>query len=166
MEALLVIDVQKGLVQQGDFANEISRINGLIQQYDKEKKLIVFMKHTDEDPESTLYIDGDGVNLEDSLLREEDYIIEKNTPSSFFKTNLAEVLQRHNINHVTITGFNTEYCCLFTGIAAYDRGYQVTFNEGATATVNNEDTYEMAGLDIKDFVGTVLACSGVIQVKE
>lgn len=53
---------------------------------------------------------------------------------------------------------------MFTAIAAYDRGYKVTFIENATGTVNNADTYEMEGLDIRDFVGTVLHWSDVIEV--
>ena len=47
-----------------------------------------------------------------------------------------------------ICGFNTEYCGLFNAIG----------------TVNNADTYEMPGLDINDFVSTVLHWSGVIDV--
>lgn len=53
---------------------------------------------------------------------------------------------------------------MFTAISAFDRGYRVTFIEDATGTVNTEDTYEMKGLDIKDFVGTALHWSNVIEV--
>ena len=68
------------------------------------------------------------------------------------------------MDHVFITGFNTEFCCQFTAIAAYDRGYQVTFIENATGTVNDENVYEMSRLNIRDFVGTVLHWSNVIEV--
>ena len=68
------------------------------------------------------------------------------------------------MDHVFITGFNTEFCCQFTAIAAFYRGYQVTFIKNATGTVNDEDVYEMPGLDIRDFVGTVLHWSNVIEV--
>lgn len=91
-------------------------------------------------------------------------MIEKTTPSAFFKTNLQERLQSLGVNHVFVTGFNTEYCPQFTAIAAYDRGYEVTFIEDATATVNNDQTYEFPGLDIRDFVGSVLNWSNVIEV--
>ena len=50
------------------------------------------------------------------------------------------------------------------GQISYDRGYKVTFIEDATGTVNNEETYEMPGLDIRDFVGTALHWSNVIEV--
>ncbi len=53
---------------------------------------------------------------------------------------------------------------MFTAISAFDRGFKVTFIEDATGTVNNDETYEMKGLDIKDFVGTVLHWSDLIEV--
>jgi nicotinamidase-related amidase len=93
-----------------------------------------------------------------------DYEIEKRTPSAFYGTNLAELLQELHVEKLVITGFNTEFCCLFTSISAYDRGYKVTFIEDATGTVNNDKTYEMPGLDIKDFIGTVLHWSEVMEV--
>lgn len=36
--------------------------------------------------------------------------------------------------------------------------------EDATGTVNDEEAYEMKGLDVRDFVGTVLHWSNVIEV--
>ena len=93
-----------------------------------------------------------------------DIIIEKKTPSAFFQTELSDKLEQLGVDHLFITGFNTEFCCQFTAIAAYDRGYRVTFIEDATGTVNDEATYEMKGLDVKDFVGTVLHWSNVIEV--
>lgn len=58
------------------------------------------------------------------------------------------------------TGFNTEFCCLFTAISAYDRGFKVTFIEDATGTVNDAEVYEMKGLEL----GTVLHWSNCIEV--
>ena len=47
---------------------------------------------------------------------------------------------------------------------ANDRGFKTTYIEDAVGTVNNAETYEMPGLDINDFVSTVLHWSGVIDV--
>ena len=93
-----------------------------------------------------------------------DVVIEKETPSAFFQTSLARKLEALEVDHLFIVGFNTEFCCQFTAIAAYDRGYQVTFIEEATGTINDSTVYEMQGLDIRDFVGTVLHWSDVIEV--
>ncbi|WP_255612816.1 isochorismatase family protein [Marinilactibacillus sp. Marseille-P9653] len=65
-------------------------------------------------------------------------------------------MELNKVTHLFVVGFNAEYCCLFTSIAGVDRGYKVTYIEDASGTVNDEDTYEMKGLDIVDFVGSVL----------
>ena len=164
MKALLVIDVQNGIVNFADFNEEISTMEKVINDF-KEKNLpVIFIRHLDEIKESPLYKGSAGSELHQSLRNYADYVVEKKTPSSFFNTNLNDLLQKLKVIHLFITGFNTEFCCMFTAIAAYDRGYKVTFIENATGTVNNADTYEMEGLDIRDFVGTVLHWSDVIEV--
>ena len=44
------------------------------------------------------------------------------------------------------------------------RGYKVTYIEDATASVNNDETYEMKDLDIVDFIGCILDWSGQVEV--
>lgn len=164
MKALLVIDVQNGIVNFGDFQQELTTMENVIKDFKENDMPVIFMRHFDEIEESPLYKDSVGSELHNSLKDYADYIIEKQTPSSFFNTNLSEKLEELGIKHLFITGFNTEFCCMFTAISAFDRGYKVTFIEDATGTVNTEDTYEMKGLDIKDFVGTVLHWSNAIEV--
>ena len=142
MKALLVIDVQNGIVNYGDFKDN--------------NNPVIFMRHLDDAEESSLYKHSVGSELHSSLKDYADCVLEKQTPSSFFNTELSNILAKLGVNHLFITGFNTEFCCMFTAISAFDRGYKVTFIENATGTVNTDETYEMQGLDIKDFVGTVL----------
>lgn len=164
MNALLVIDVQNGIVELGDFKEELSRMEYIIEDFEENKDPVIFIRHTDDDEGSPLYKDSAGSELHHSLKDYADQVIEKQTPSSFFNTELSDVLEELGVEHLFIIGFNTELCCMFTAIAAYDRGYKVTFIEEATGTVNTEETYEMRGLDIRDFVGTVLHWSDVIEV--
>ena len=58
--------------------------------------------------------------------------------------------------------FSAKYS-MFTAISAFDRVYKVSFLEDATATVNTNEIYEMEGLDINDFVSSVLYTSNVIE---
>lgn len=164
MKALLVIDVQNGLVEQGGFQQELTAMEMVIQDFKANGDPVIFMKHSDEDEQSPLFKGSSGTELHASLAQYAEHIVEKETPSSFFKTNLAELLKELDVDELFIAGFNTEYCCLFTAIAAFDRGYKVTFLEDATATVNTEESYEMKGLDINEFVGSVLYASNVIEV--
>ncbi|MFJ7933814.1 isochorismatase family protein [Sporosarcina sp. NPDC096371] len=164
MQALLVIDVQNGIVNLGDFQQELALMENMIKDFKSQDKPVIFVRHFDDAEESPLYEGSIGSELHSSLREYADCIVEKQTPSSFFNTNLASLLEELGIKHLFITGFNTEFCCMFTAISAFDRGYQVTFIENATGTVNTEVTYEMKGLDIGDFVGTVLHWSDVIEV--
>lgn len=164
MKALLVIDVQNGIVKFGDFKEELTLMENVIKDFKDSKNPVIFMRHVDDMEESSLYKNSVGSELHPSLKDYADYVIKKQTPSSFVNTTLSETLEELGIKHLFITGFNTEFCCMFTAIAAFDRGYKVTFIENATGTVNNDETYEMPGLDINDFVGTVLHWSNAIEV--
>ena len=155
MEALLVIDVQNGIVEFGDFKDELALITNMIEDFKGKGKPVIFIRHFDDVEESPLYKGSAGSELHPSIKEFAEIVVEKKTPSSFFKTELASLLEEFGVEHVFITGFNTEFCCMFTAISAYDRGYKVTFIEDATGTVNTDETYEMPGLDIRDFVGTV-----------
>lgn len=164
MKALLVIDFQTGFVEMGDFKQEKENVKRITEDFICEKQPIIFLRHIEESPDSPITYGTVGSELDPDLREAADYVIEKRTPSAFYQTNLDEILQSLGVTHLFITGFNTEYCPQFTAIAAYDRGYQVTFIEDATATVNDDRVYEFPGLDIRDFVGTVLHWSNVIEV--
>ncbi|MBM6613849.1 isochorismatase family protein [Desemzia sp. RIT804] len=164
MKALLVIDVQNVIVEFKDFQEELKNIENIMWDFKEEDAPVIFIRNIEEDETSLFYKEASSSELHHSLKKYADIIIEKKTPSAFFQTELSEQLNRLEVDHLFITGFNTEFCCQFTAIAAYDRGYKVTFIEDATGTVNDEAAYEMKGLDVRDFVGSVLHWSNVIEV--
>ncbi|MCG7343628.1 cysteine hydrolase [Sporosarcina sp. ACRSL] len=164
MEALLVIDVQNGIVEFGDFTNELNLMKHVIEDFKSKGKPVIFVRHFDKEEESPLFKDSAGSELHPFLKDYAEHVVEKWTPSAFFETELAGLLEKFGVQHVFITGFNTEFCCMFTAISAFDRGYKVTFIEDATGTASTAESYDMPGLDIRDFVGTVLHWSDVIEV--
>ncbi|MEC1179937.1 isochorismatase family protein [Metasolibacillus meyeri] len=164
MQALLVIDVQNGLVDLAQCNDTLANIEQLIQRFQTQQKPVIFIQHFDDIQESVLHPANKGAQIIERYQPYIEHLVIKRTPSAFYQTNLQELLASLSVDHVYITGFNTEFCCQFTAIAAYDRGFRTTFIEDATNTVNNADTYEMSGLDIRDFVGTVLHWASVIEV--
>lgn len=164
MKALLVIDAQNAIIESKDFLPELTNIEKVIKDFKNKNLPVIFVRNISDREDSPFYKQSESSKLYSPLEKYADTIIEKKTPSSFYQTNLQAELEKLRVKHIFITGFNTEFCCQFTSIAAYDRGYQVTFIENATGTVNDETTYEMEGLDIRDFVGTVLHWSNVIEV--
>ncbi|MEC2225045.1 isochorismatase family cysteine hydrolase [Heyndrickxia coagulans] len=164
MKALLVLDMQNGILEMKDFSEERNKIKNIIKRFKDAKDLVVLTKHIDKDPNSPLAENNEKSDIDKEFAQYADLTITKTTPSAFFGTKLDSILKEKNIDHLYITGFNTEYCCLFTAITAFEKGYKVTFIEDATGTVNDDDTYEMKGLDINDFVGCILDWSGIIEV--
>ncbi len=163
MEALLVIDTQNGLLDKKDFSEEIRKIKNLIAYFKNNNSIVIFTKHIDRDEKSIFYEGSYSSEILEDFKEHPNYVITKETPDSFFNTNLDSILKELNIDHIFICGFNTEYCCLFTAISAFTRGYKVTFVEDATGSVCDENTYEMPGLDIRDFIGSILNWSNVIE---
>ena len=124
MKALLVIDVQNGIVNFGDFKEELSLIENVIKDFKDSNSPVIFMRHLDDAEEIPLFKDSVGSELHSFLKDYADYVLEKQTPSSFFNTELSNTLEKIGVNHLFITGFNTEFCCMFTAISAFDRGFK------------------------------------------
>ena len=67
MQALLVIDVQNGIVSFGDFQEELSLIEKVIQDFQSDGRPVIFMKHLDDEEESPLYKGSAGDELHSSI---------------------------------------------------------------------------------------------------
>lgn len=164
MQALLVIDVQNVIVNFKDFSQQLSQIERVINDFKAKNLPVIFIRNVSANPEDPFHHDSEESLIYPPFEKHADYTVEKQTPSSFLNTTLDDLLKDLGVNQLMITGFNTEFCCMFTAIAAFDRGYKVTFLEDAIGTVNDSETYDMEGLDINDFVSTALHWSNVIEV--
>ncbi len=163
MKALLIIDVQNGFLDGQDTL--VENTIKLAKYFRDNNDLVIAMQHIEENENDPIYHKSDGAKIPESILNHVNEVITKRYPISFKETNLDDVLKSHNIDELYITGFNMEFCILFTSISAADRGYDVTVIEDLCGTVNGEDAYEMPGLDIVDFLGTVMDWSGVMNNK-
>ncbi|NBI06577.1 cysteine hydrolase [Senegalia massiliensis] len=163
-KALLILDAQKGFFKHADLDKEYKVIKKMIEIFNENNDLILGTKHIDENPDSIIYSNSENSKLDNHILKSCDKVFEKTVPSVFSNTNFTNFLKDESLTDLIICGFNTEYCGLFNAIVSNDRGFKTTYIEDAIGTVNNDETYEMPGLDINDFVSTVLHWSGVIDV--
>lgn len=161
MKALLMIDFQNGFIQ--GYEEMVKKTHTLAKTFKDNNDKVIAFKHIENIEGSPIEASTDGAEIPVSLSDIADVIIDKKFPISFKGTELQSYLEMHDISELYITGFNMEFCILFTSISATDRGYDVTVIEDLCGTVNNGDTYEMNDLDINDFVGTVIDWSGVIK---
>jgi len=71
--------------------------------------------------------------------KENELVIQKTTPDSFFRTTLYEELQKDGIQHLILAGIQTEYCVDTTCRRAFSLEYKVTLVSDAHGTWNTED---------------------------
>lgn len=166
MRALLVIDVQQGFVDSGDFEKVIDRIDYLVHRFKHSHEPIFFIRHKVENTHSLIQDGSPGSAICRKLAPYAAEIIEKSLPSAFYHTDLKEKLQKAGVDEVVLCGFNAEYCIFFNSAAAFEHGFKVRVIEDACASVNTGKTYEMNDLDIPDFICTVLYNSGEVTVNE
>jgi nicotinamidase-related amidase len=91
-----------------------------------------------ENPEASMF----DIREEIKPLENEPVVI-KRTPGSFFNTNLEELLKNREIENVIITGMMTNHCCDTTTREASARGYK-------TMVINDcVRTFDLKGIDGK-----------------
>jgi nicotinamidase-related amidase len=71
--------------------------------------------------------------------------IEKIHRSSFQATDLAEILQEHDISHLYVTGAQSENCVNATTVDALERGYSVSLISDAHTTDDGSVVAEING---------------------
>lgn len=142
--ALLVIDVQEGIVQDPYFPmfnTEVllERINRVIEAYRQVGWLIVFIRHTEGDG-SPLQLGLPGWQLDARLkLQPNDVIMNKTTPDSFYHTELLGWLKTHDITDLTVCGLQTDYCIDTTTRSAFSHEFNVTLISDAHSTCDSGD---------------------------
>ncbi|MDJ1110555.1 isochorismatase family cysteine hydrolase [Macrococcus caseolyticus] len=157
MEALLVIDFHTHFLEKGDFSEVKKNAIHLVEIFKENKLPVIAVEHINHETNKPFPLDP-------VIHKNTDKIYSKNKPSAFKDTDLQQYLISLGVTELIIIGFNMEYCILFNAIIANELGFKVTVIEDACATVNNSETYEMPGLDINDFVSTVLHWSDEVEV--
>ncbi|MEZ4729049.1 MAG: isochorismatase family cysteine hydrolase [Caldilineaceae bacterium] len=67
-----------------------------------------------------------------------EIVLDKPGKSSFYATNLEELLHQHHIRNLLITGVTTDVCCSATVIGANDRGFNAIVLADCVASYNPE----------------------------
>lgn len=134
--ALLVIDVQNGVVEDA-FAREsvITHINELVSKARARSVPVIWVQHSDEE----LEIDSEKWKIVPELEpREGEAIIQKLFRSSFVETELGSLLESLGIDHLYITGAQTNNCVRHTCHGALELGYDITLISDAHTTSDYE----------------------------
>lgn len=120
--ALVVIDVQKGVVANGHQRDEvIGNISTLVDKARAEDVPVIWVQHTSDDE---LPQGSDEWQYVDELQRaESEPLVHKRYGDSFEDTDLESELAARGVGRLVVTGAQTDACIRSTLHGAFARGY-------------------------------------------
>lgn len=139
--ALLVIDIQNDYFPNGkmtltnpDYAAQNAA--KLLAHFRHTNTPIFHVQHiTEGEIIPFFHPNTEGVEIHESVRPlESETVIVKNTPNSFFNTNLHEKLQEHGVKELIVCGMMSHICIDATVRSAVEHGYVCQVIEDACAT--------------------------------
>ena len=130
--ALLVVDVQKGVVEGAHERDAVvANIGSLVEKARRERVPVVWVQHVDE----YLASGSDDWRIVPELSpRDAEPLVEKNYGDSFEDTTLETVLSGLAVGRLVIVGAQTDACIRSTLHGALVRGYDATLVSDAHTT--------------------------------
>ncbi len=154
MKALLVVDLQKAVVEGGaDVDGVVTRVNSLIEKARNTKSPLVFIQHQEAgDPSMTP--GADSWHFVDELdFREGDTLVHKQYRDGFAATPLKEILNDAGVSEVVLTGAQSDYCVQTTGLSALQQGFDITVVRDAHTTCDSgEGNGSVPAASVVEFV--------------
>ena len=137
-QALIVIDIQEGLVKENPFdtKNFIINTKAIIQHFRDQNIEVIFIRHSED--EGLLAMRSDNWQVYHELKPQENEKIFNKYYNSIFKdTELKEYLNRKNITDLTFVGMQVEFCIDTSVKVGFEYGYKITIVEDAISTFDN-----------------------------
>lgn len=137
--ALVIIDVQKGMWENPDYPpydgdGVLARIAALIVKARASKTPIMYVQHHGAG-NHPFQPGKPGFPFHDKIAPQAgDDVTVKNNSSAFHDTDLDAKLKRAGIDHLVVTGMQSEYCVDSAIRGAHERGYHVTLVSDAHST--------------------------------
>jgi nicotinamidase-related amidase len=140
MTALVVIDVQQGLIQgfEDDWREVLGVIEELTSRARRAGAPVVLVQHCGSTPAHPLHRTRPGWELSPAVNPQtEDLRVEKRWSDAFRDTNLDGLLRDATVSRVVLVGAQTEYCVDTTARRAVSLGYDVVLVADGHTTSDN-----------------------------
>ena len=137
---LLVIDMQKGIVDEALYAFDIfmDRTLRLIDAARKNNVEVVFVQH-DAGKDSGLSVGDEAFEIIDRIRPEQgEKVFVKTINSCFGNKDFKQYMKSQEDKRLMIVGLQTNYCIDATVKSAFERGYEVIIPEGTNSTFDND----------------------------
>ena len=137
-QALIVIDIQEGLVNENpyDAKNFIVNTKAIIQHFRDQNIEVIFVRHSED--EGLLATGSDNWQVYHELKpQENEKIFNKYYNSIFKNSELKEYLDSKSITDLTFVGMQVEFCIDTSVKVGFEYGYKITIVEDAISTFDN-----------------------------
>ena len=137
---LLVVDMQKGLVDEGLYAFDtfLDRIIRLIDAARKHHVEVIYVQH-DAGPGSGLSVGDNDFEIAEQVRPESgEKVFVKTINSCFGNKDFREYLEKQEDKRLMIVGLQTNYCIDCTVKSAFERGFEVIIPERTNSTFDND----------------------------
>jgi nicotinamidase-related amidase len=136
MIGLLVIDMQVGLFEGDPPLHDAERVIGrtaaIVEAVRAAGGIVIYIQHEDD---YRLARGSAGWEMLPALRpTETDFVLTKEACDAFYETELSDLLARHQVQQLIITGCATEFCVDTTIRAAASRDYDVVVVEDGHTT--------------------------------
>ncbi|HXC56986.1 MAG TPA: cysteine hydrolase family protein [Rhizomicrobium sp.] len=137
--ALVIIDVQKGMWEHPDYPpydgdGVLQRIAGLIAKARAAKTPVMYVQHHGAG-NHPFQPGKPGYPIHDAIAPQAgDDVTVKHNSSAFHGTDFDAKLKKAGIDHLVVTGMQSEYCVDSAIRGAHERGYKVTLVSDAHST--------------------------------
>jgi len=153
--ALLIIDVQTGLIEHGMYNGEklIKNLKLLKEKADKNIIEIIYIVHDGGLGSILEYGTPPWEIYKEIKPHSNEKIFNKKYNSAFKETGLKEYLDSKGIERLVIAGLQTEYCINFSLVVAVEYGYEIVIPKESISTC---DGPKFSAKDINDFYYNVI----------
>ncbi|KES17862.1 Amidase related to nicotinamidase [Gilliamella apicola SCGC AB-598-I20] len=143
VQALMIIDVQNDYFPNGKYplnnTEQTLQYTLKLQNYFRQKQLpIIYIQHVNQDANAPFFVKNSvGCQLHFKLLpvkQNNEFIIEKAYPNSFYQTQLLQKLQQEGITQLVICGMMSHMCVDSTTRSACELNYQPILIHDACST--------------------------------
>ena len=137
---LLVIDMQKGIVDEDLYAFDIfmDRTVRLIDAARKNNVEVIFVQH-DAGKGSGLSVGDEAFEIIDRIRPTQgEKVFVKTINSCFGNKDFKQYMKSREDKRLMIVGLQTNYCIDATVKSAFERGYEVIIPEGTNSTFDND----------------------------
>ena len=136
---LLVIDMQKGLVDEDLYAFDTftERTTQLVDVARKNHVEVIFVQH-DAGPNSGMSVGDEAFEIIDRIAPlEGEKVFVKTINSCFGNKDFKQYMKQQIDKRLMIIGLQTNYCIDATVKSAFERGFEVIIPEGTNTTFDN-----------------------------